>query len=180
VAAEKPAKEVLVVILIGGGSRSGKTRFALDRARQFGDRLAYVATAELRDEEMAARAAMHRAERGDRFTTIEEPRDLAGILRDRSAGFDALVIDCLTLWISNLLEDRVADLNAAAADVAEAADSAAAAVIFVTSEVGCGIVPDNELARRFRDHAGWVNQSFAARAAEVYWMAFGCALKVKG
>ncbi len=168
------------MILVGGGSRSGKTRFALDRARQFGNRLGYVATAELRDEEMIARAVMHRAERGADFTTIEEPRDLSGILRNRSAGFDALVIDCLTLWVNNLLEEGLTDLDKEAGRLAEAAHSAASAVILVTSEVGCGIVPDNETARRFRDQAGWVNQRMAAGAAEVYWMAFGCALKVKG
>lgn len=167
------------MILVGGGSRSGKTAFALNLARGCGPRLAYVATAELFDEEMRERAALHRAERGAGFTTLEEPHDVTGLLARAGSEYDGIVVDCLTLWVTNRLLAG-ADLRSEGARLAEAAASAAAQVVFVTNEVGCGIVPENELARRFRDHAGWVNQAFAGRADAVWWLVFGCPLKVKG
>ncbi|MCS7025981.1 MAG: bifunctional adenosylcobinamide kinase/adenosylcobinamide-phosphate guanylyltransferase [Bryobacteraceae bacterium] len=168
------------MILVGGGSRSGKTRFALDQALRRGSRLGYIATAEIRDEEMRARVQAHRAERGPNFETIEEPRQLAALLHHRGESFDAIVIDCLTLWASNLLLDGQHDLRPAALELARAAAAAKAEVILITNEVGCGIVPENELARRFRDQAGWINQIMADQANEVWWMVFGCGLKVKG
>jgi adenosylcobinamide kinase/adenosylcobinamide-phosphate guanylyltransferase len=168
------------MLLVGGGSRSGKTRFAIDHARSIGSRLAYVATAELLDPEMHQRAAAHRSERGPDFTTIEEPTDVAGWIRRHAGEFDAVVVDCLTLWVSNLLLSGTPDLTVRAADLADAAAVSPSQVIFVTNEVGAGIVPENELARQFRDQAGWVNQAIANRATEVYWMVFGCPLKVKG
>ncbi|MBI3681546.1 MAG: bifunctional adenosylcobinamide kinase/adenosylcobinamide-phosphate guanylyltransferase [Acidobacteria bacterium] len=165
-------------MLVGGGSRSGKTRFALQLARECGRRLAYVATAELLDQEMRERAFAHRAERGDAFTTIEEPRELPGVIRD--ADFDAIVVDCLTIWVSNLLHAGAGDVQSCGRSLVEAAAACPARVILVTNEVGCGIVPDNELARRFRDEAGWMNQMLASRAEQVWWLVFGCPLKVKG
>jgi adenosylcobinamide kinase/adenosylcobinamide-phosphate guanylyltransferase len=142
--------------------------------------LAYVATAELFDDEMRQRAEAHRKERGNGFFTIEEPREIGALLSRRGREFDAVVVDCVTLWISNLLHAGREDLRAECAALAGAAQTCAAQVILVTNEVGCGIVPENELARRFRDEAGWMNQTLAERAAEVYWLVFGCALKVKG
>ena len=163
----------MALVLVGGGARSGKSRWALDRARGCGDRLVYVATAEALDDEMSKRIARHRSERGDEFVTIEEPLDLARAIR--SAEGDAVVVDCLTLWLSNLMrasEDRTEETIAAAKEKH-------ALVIFVTNEVGCGIVPENALAREFRDRAGIMNQRFAEAADEVYWMVFGQALRVK-
>lgn len=163
-------------MLIGGGSRSGKSRQALSMARAAGSNLAFLATAEPFDDEMCGRIEKHQSERGPEFITVEEPLALDAAL-GRASGYDAVVIDCLTLWVSNLMH--------AGQDVAKATERAIAAAIplrravFVTNEVGCGIVPDNALARRFRDEAGWVNQRFAEAAAEVYWMAFGCALRMK-
>ncbi|MCC6392343.1 MAG: bifunctional adenosylcobinamide kinase/adenosylcobinamide-phosphate guanylyltransferase [Bryobacterales bacterium] len=168
------------MILVGGGSRSGKTGFALAAARGRGTRLAYVATAELFDDEMRQRAEAHRKERGGGFVTFEEPREIGALLARRGAEFDAVVVDCVTLWISNLLHAGREDLRAEGAALAGAAQACAAEVILVTNEVGCGIIPENDLARRFRDEAGWMNQTLAERAAEVYWLVFGCALKVKG
>ncbi|MCC6341416.1 MAG: bifunctional adenosylcobinamide kinase/adenosylcobinamide-phosphate guanylyltransferase [Bryobacterales bacterium] len=168
------------MILVGGGSRSGKTGFALAAARKRGTRLAYVAAAELLDDEMKQRAGAHRMERGTEFTTFEEPLEIGALLSRRGAEFDAMVVDCVTLWISNLLHAGREDLRAEGSALAGAAQACAAEVILVTNEVGCGIVPENELARRFRDEAGWMNQTLAARAREVYWLLFGCALKVKG
>jgi adenosylcobinamide kinase/adenosylcobinamide-phosphate guanylyltransferase len=159
----------MALVLVGGGSRSGKSRWALDRARKRGGRLVFIATAEALDEEMSGRIARHRAERGDEFLTVEEPRELAQAIR--SVQGDAIVVDCLTLWLANVMGD--------ADDVIAAAKSVNALVICVTNEVGCGIVPENALAREFRDRAGVMNQRFAEAADEVYWMVFGQPFKVK-
>ena len=132
----------------------------------------YVATAEALDDEMAARIAKHRAERGNEFVTIEAPLDLAGAIR--SLACDAIVIDCLTLWLSNSMgvPDKTEETIAVALE-------STADVIIVTNEVGCGIVPESALAREFRDRAGRMNQRFAEAADEVYWMIFGQALRIK-
>ena len=159
----------MALVLVGGGARSGKSRWALERARKRGGRLVYIATAEALDDEMSGRIARHRAERESAFRTIEEPRELARAIR--STDGDALIVDCLTLWLANGMGDVEDTIGAAKEHTGE--------VIFVTNEVGCGIVPDNALAREFRDLAGLVNQRFAEAADEVYWMVFGQALRVK-
>jgi adenosylcobinamide kinase/adenosylcobinamide-phosphate guanylyltransferase len=159
----------MALVLVGGGARSGKSRWALDRARKRGGRLVFIATAEALDEEMSARIAKHRAERESAIQTIEEPRELARAIR--SAQADAIVVDCLTLWLANVTGDVDETITAAKEQTAE--------VIVVTNEVGCGIVPENALAREFRDRAGIANQRFADAAGEVYWMVFGQALRVK-
>lgn len=168
------------MILVGGGSRSGKTRFALQLAEAAGPRLAYLATAALLDDGMRERARMHRVERADRFVTLEEPDHPAQLLAQEASRFDAIVVDCLTLWISNRMLAGVADLRQEAEVFASTCSTLPARVVLVTNEVGAGIVPDNELAIRFRDQAGWVNQIFASHATEVWWTVFGCPLKVKG
>lgn len=167
-----------MIILIGGGSRSGKTRFALDIARRHGKRLAYIATAQLLDEEMNQRAAAHRHERGPEFDTIEEPIQLANALT--SVNHEAIVIDCLTLWLSNLmLATPPFDIEHETTVLLNTAVAADSSIIFITNEVGCGIVPENELARRFRDAAGYLNQKAAASAREAYFLAFGCPIRLK-
>jgi adenosylcobinamide kinase/adenosylcobinamide-phosphate guanylyltransferase len=177
VAAEVPQKKFMALILVGGGARSGKSRWALSRARQRGGRLVYIATAEALDEEMAARIVKHRAERDSAFQTIEEPLDLARSLR--SADGDAIVVDCLTLWLSNRMHASLDQTLDQTEDAIAAAAAQKAEVIVVTNEVGCGIVPENALAREFRDLAGIMNQRFAEAADEVYWMVFGQPLRVK-
>lgn len=164
------------MILVGGGSRSGKTRQALALARSRGGRLGFIATAEALDDEMKDRIDAHRRDRGADFTTIEEPLELVEAIELHAPRFDAIVVDCLTLWLSNLM---AAETEIPTAQLIAGSLASAAQVIFVTSEVGCGIVPENALARRFRDEAGWMNQKIAAAASEVYWMAFGCAMRVK-
>lgn len=166
----------MAIVLIGGGSRSGKSRQALALARSSGSRFAFIATGEAFDAEMSTRIARHRSERGPEFTTIEEPLDLDAAL-NKATEFDAVVVDCLTLWLSNLMHSDW-DIDEATARVLHAASRLRQAV-FVTNEVGSGIVPDNALARRFRDEAGRMNQRFAEAAAEVYFMAFGCALRLR-
>jgi adenosylcobinamide kinase/adenosylcobinamide-phosphate guanylyltransferase len=169
VAAEIETKKFMALVLVGGGARSGKSRWALERARKRGGRLVFIATAEALDDEMSGRILKHRAERGDDFETIEEPRELARAIR--SAQGDAIVVDCLTLWLANGMGDVEGTIAAVKEHTAE--------TIVVTNEVGCGIVPDNALAREFQDRAGVVNQRFAEAADEVYWMVFGQALRVK-
>ena len=163
------------IVLVGGGGRSGKSRYALELARARGSRLAFLATAQAFDREMADRIARHREERASEFATIEEPRDIARAIASHT-GFDAIVVDCLTLWVSNLM---LAEIEVEVEPVIEAARANPTTIVFVTNEVGCGIVPENALARRFRDLAGRVNQQIAAAADEVYYMAFGIPLKVK-
>jgi adenosylcobinamide kinase/adenosylcobinamide-phosphate guanylyltransferase len=168
----------VAIVLIGGGARSGKSRHALELARKRGSRLVFLATAETFDEEMARRVALHRAERGTEFSTIEEPLEIAAAIR-KTQDADAIVLDCLTLWLSNLMLTFGRDADAEIEELIEAARSSSAAVIAVTNEVGCGIVPDNALSRDFRDRAGILNQRVAAAADEVYWMIFGQPLRVK-
>jgi adenosylcobinamide kinase/adenosylcobinamide-phosphate guanylyltransferase len=168
----------VAIILIGGGARSGKSRHALELARKRGSRLIFLATAEAFDEEMAARVAHHRTERGAEFSTIEEPLEIAAAIR-KTTDADAIVVDCLTLWLSNIMLTFGRDVDAEIEQFIAAAQSSPAAVIAVTNEVGCGIVPDNTLGRDFRDHSGLLNQRVAAAAEEVYWMIFGQPLRVK-
>lgn len=167
------------ITLIGGGARSGKSRYALDFARRSGSRLAFVATARAEDDEMRHRIALHQEERGPEFTTFEEPLAVAALLAEEGGRFDAIVVDCLTLWLSNLLFASPAEVSNECALLVDAAVHTPARVLLVTNEVGCGIVPENALARQFRDLAGRLNQDAAAAAAEVYWMVFGVPLKVK-
>lgn len=168
----------MAIILIGGGARSGKSRHALELARKRGSRLVFLATAQAYDEEMAARVAKHRAERGADFSTVEEPLEIAAAIR-KTADADAVVLDCLTLWLSNIMLTFGRDVDTEIENLIQAAQATPTTVIAVTNEVGCGIVPDNTLGRDFRDHAGVLNQRVAAAAEEVYWMIFGQPLRVK-
>ncbi len=168
----------MAVILIGGGARSGKSRYAMERALALGPRRAFLATAQVWDEEMRARVTAHQQERQQRFTTFDTPFELARTLKGESC--DVYVIDCLTLWLTNLmLSDPPRDIGAETALLIDTLESVSGTVLLVTNEVGCGIVPENELARRFRDEAGRLNQRIAAAADEVWWMVFGCPLRVK-
>jgi adenosylcobinamide kinase/adenosylcobinamide-phosphate guanylyltransferase len=166
------------IILVGGGARSGKSRHALELARKRGSRLVFLATAESFDEEMAARIAKHRVERGAEFVTVEEPLEIAAAIR-KIDDADAIVLDCLTLWLSNIMLTFGRDVDAEIEKLIQAAQSSRAAVIAVTNEVGCGIVPESTLGRDYRDHSGILNQRVGAVAEEVYWMIFGQPLRVK-
>lgn len=162
-----------------GGARSGKTAHALERARRLPrERLIMIATAQALDGEMTERIARHQAERGDTWTTIEAPLDLAGAVRGLAAG-DVAVVDCLTLWLTNQMMAE-AQIAPAVADLVEALAQSPAALVVISNEVGQGIVPDNALARRFRDEAGWMHQKVAAAAdrVEVIWA--GLPLSLKG
>ena len=167
------------IILIGGGSRSGKSTYALARAREIGERLGFIATAEAHDEEMEQRIARHREDRPADFTTIEEPLNLCDALIGCEGRFDAVVIDCLTLWLSNLMLTECSDLEGAFTELIHTSRKSGFSILLVTNEVGCGVVPDTELGRRFRDAAGRLNQLVAGAASEVHWTVFGIPVRVK-
>jgi adenosylcobinamide kinase/adenosylcobinamide-phosphate guanylyltransferase len=168
------------VVLITGGARSGKSRYAEERAREAGARLLYLATAEAGDEEMARRIAAHRERRGLQWMTVEEPIELSRELLRRCGEVDCAQVDCLTLWMSNLL--LLHDVEAVTKKIDELIDALTLLdfhVFFVTNEVGSSIVPDNALARSFRDLAGWTNQRVAQVADEVILMVAGLPVFVK-
>ncbi len=161
-----------------GGARSGKSRFAQARAEAWSLDLVFVATGQPFDNEMIDRITRHQADRGPRWSTIEAPVELATAILEHSRPNRLLLIDCLTLWTSNLLlGDR--DISAASRELTEAISTAQGPLILVANEVGLGIVPDNALARRFRDEAGRINQAVAAIAEEVTFVAAGLPLKMK-
>ncbi len=172
-----------MLILVTGGSRSGKSRFALQTAMRFPEPRVLLATAQAFDDEMKARIEGHRRSRPAGWSTVEEPREVPRALRSALQTAGTVVVDCLTLWISNLVlqNEGFDELAAAAAakDLAGAAAGSAAGVIVVTNEVGSGVVPDNALARRFRDCAGRTNQVLAAAADEVHFLVSGIPLAIK-
>ncbi len=173
------------LVLVTGGARSGKSSLAVRLAADLSERVCYVATCELRDDEMSERIRRHRAERPDSWRTIEEPVDVSGVIDGLDPGeWDVVLIDCLTLWVANMMGDLPpADFEQQAAERAAALAGAcrrfAGDVIIVTNEVGSGIVPDNELARVFRDAAGRCNQTIGAEADEVYLTAAGIPVRIK-
>lgn len=168
--------------LVVGGCRSGKSRYALELAeRGFGARKVFMATCVPADGEMRCRVERHQAERGPSWTTVESPVRIAEDLLYHSNRADGIIVDCLTLWVSNLmLEDP--DLDAVACRVRMLTDAlrqTRCPVVLVSNEVGAGIVPENALARRFRDAAGFVNQQVARCADTVVWMVAGIPVTVK-
>ena len=172
------------ITLVIGGCRSGKSRHALEIAEQINARRqVFVATCQPGDDEMHRRVQQHRRQRSDRWQTVEEPLELAKVIGTWAAPQSIVLIDCLTMWISNFLlesEDNDPQGTITRTDgLVEALQKAAGPVILVTNEVGAGIVPENQLARRFRDAAGSVNQQVAAVAARVVWMVAGIPVKVK-
>ncbi|MFA7404256.1 MAG: bifunctional adenosylcobinamide kinase/adenosylcobinamide-phosphate guanylyltransferase [Pelobacteraceae bacterium] len=173
-------------IFITGGARSGKSTFAEQRAVAFGAPLCYLATAQALDSEMDERVRRHRDRRGADWTTIEEPIHLSQALARCDGQFGVILVDCVTLWLSNLLfkyEDAGENIEERiAGDVQRLKGTLhgmATPVILVSNEVGMGIVPDNSLARLFRDIAGTTNQSLAAAADEVQAVISGIPLKLK-
>jgi adenosylcobinamide kinase/adenosylcobinamide-phosphate guanylyltransferase len=186
---ESPVGEAAVIkplfVLVGGGARSGKSRFALGRALALGQhgvhgRCLFVATAEEGDDEMRARIARHREERGARMHTVEAPLELPAAVDD-VIRHDAVLVDCLTLWLSNLLlrgatvdevVRRVDDLRAAVA-------RRRVPIVLVTNEVGMGLVPDTPLGRAFRDVVGLAHQRLARDADEIHVAVLGLLLRLR-
>ena len=149
-------------LLVLGGARSGKSRYAQHRSETIDGRLAYIATAEARDDEMHQRIDRHRADRGERWFTIEAPLDLPAAIAEADVKADAILVDCLTLWLSNLI---LADLPVPVDALERAMSECRHPIALVANEVGFGIVPHNALARRFRDEAGRLNQRIAGGGA---------------
>ncbi len=169
------------IYFITGGARSGKSSFAEKLAVELEGKRAYVATAQALDAEMAAKIDKHRRDRSSIWDTYEEPLAVADLLRKLSGRYQVVLLDCLTLWLSNVIahtdgdgvvQDRVEELVKVLA-------SFDGTCLVVSNEVGLGIVPDNPLARKFRDLAGMLNQRVAQTADEVYFTAAGIPMKIK-
>jgi adenosylcobinamide kinase/adenosylcobinamide-phosphate guanylyltransferase len=165
-------------LLVLGGARSGKSRHAQAMAEAFEGDLVFIATAQAFDDEMTAKIARHRADRGARWRTVEAPLDLAGTILSEGKVGVVLLVDCLTLWASNLLLSEE-DAEPRIAALLSAISASPARIILVSNEVGLGIVPDNALARRFRDLAGEVNQRVAAAVETVDLAVAGLTLRLK-
>lgn len=170
-----PGKSVLVL----GGARSGKSSYAEKMAQSSGLQPLYLATGRAFDDEMENRIAIHQARRGSDWQTVEEPLDLVGALTLHVAVDRFVLVDCLTLWLTNLMMAE-RDVATETAGLVAMLPNLAGPVVFVSNEVGFGIVPENRMAREFRDHAGFLHQAVAAVADEVYLIAAGLPLKLKG
>ncbi|WP_025899660.1 bifunctional adenosylcobinamide kinase/adenosylcobinamide-phosphate guanylyltransferase [Sneathiella glossodoripedis] len=166
------------ITFVLGGARSGKSRFAEQLAIDSGLNKIYVATSQIFDAEMQERVNLHQQSRGGDWITIEEPIDLGKILKTQTGSGNILLIDCLTLWLTNLvLAER--NIEDAGNSICDALQQANGPVILVSNEVGLGIVPENEMARRFRDHAGILHQKIAALADRVYLITAGLPQQLK-
>lgn len=171
------------IIFIIGGCRSGKSKYALKMAEELSeDKKVFIATCVPHDDEMKQRIAQHQKERSHSWNTIEEPVQLPEIIAERGKQANVILVDCLTLWITNLwleansqkkLEDHVSQL-------VHVLKEAHCPVVLVSNEVGTGIVPENKLARQFRDSMGWVNQAIAGCSNKVIWMVAGIPVTIKG
>jgi adenosyl cobinamide kinase/adenosyl cobinamide phosphate guanylyltransferase len=165
----------VTLVVFVGGARSGKSTHAIERARAAAAPVFFIATGEAGDEEMAARIERHRAERPGEWTTVEEPADLERAVAAVPQGATAIV-DCLSLWVANVLDEDGVEARAEAA--ACAASTRDGLTIAVTNEVGLGIVPDNAVARRYRDVLGRVNATWVDAAHEAYFIVAGRALRL--
>ncbi len=175
------------IVLVTGGTRSGKSSYAQDRAEALPGRRCFLATCQVSDEEMKQRVAKHQAQRDhENWDTIEEPLDIGSCV-EKENQYDVFLIDCLTLWIANVMDDRKKNgkdnsesaFSAAVRNLLRQLQHADATVFVVTNEVGLGIVPENSAARRFRDLVGLCNQIIASQADEVVLLCCGLPLYLK-
>ena len=171
------------LIFIIGGCRSGKSKHALQTAEKMpGNRKIYIATCVPQDNEMKQRVARHQKERSQNWVTVEEPLHLPQALLENSPKADVMLVDCLTLWVSNLLmeTDDEEKLEEAISQLIDTLEKATCPIVLVSNEVGTGIVPENRLARQYRDIIGLANQAVAKTAGKVIWMVAGIPVTVKG
>lgn len=178
------------IILVTGGCRSGKSNFALEYAEKISPHRLFIATCPVIDVEMTDRVDAHKKERNGRgWNTVEEEGDLAFILDREKNKYDVILIDCITLWVNNVLfkqgveylpREVSAEISALCQKWLDVAEQIGATLVCVTNEVGLGIVPENKLARLYRDVVGSCNQLIAARASEVYLVSCGISLRLKG
>jgi adenosylcobinamide kinase/adenosylcobinamide-phosphate guanylyltransferase len=169
------------IIFIIGGAKSGKSTYALKDASRLAGKKAYIATAEALDEEMRERIEKHKNQRGEDWDTYEEPLRIAKVIQETEGKYTAIVIDCLTLWLSNIMHSGFDIRN----EIENLIDTLRVShhtsrIYIVSNEVGMGIVPENEMARKFRDFAGILNQKVAEVSDEVYLLAAGIPVKIKG
>lgn len=167
------------VTLVLGGARSGKSAFAEQLVEAASATRLYLATGQAWDEEMRTRISTHQERRGTGWETVEAPVELAEALADTARADRPVLVDCLTLWVTNLMLGEH-DIDAAFDRLAKTLPGLKGPVVFVSNEVGLGIVPDNAMARAFRDHAGRLHQTIAGLADEVHFVAAGLPLKMKG
>jgi adenosylcobinamide kinase/adenosylcobinamide-phosphate guanylyltransferase len=172
------------ITFLTGGCRSGKSRHALELAQKFaGDQLIFIATCVPFDEEMKQRVARHKKDRGKNWITLEVPIELPEAIRENSAQGNVILVDCLTLWVSNLLmqapESTESEIMGFVGDLEQSLQTMQCPAFLVSNEVGTGIVPENKIARQFRDIIGMANQRVAACADEVIWMVSGIPVIVK-
>ena len=169
--------------LVIGGCRSGKSRYAEQWvAENFSDKV-FVATLEARnDAEMDQRIALHLQSRGTGWLTVEEPLDLVGVLAKNATGAEVFLVDCLTMWITNMMMQDFSDekIQGEVALLCEALCGLDTSVVLVANEVGLGIVPESPMGRRFRDLAGWTNQQMALVCEQVIFVAAGLPMRLKG
>ncbi len=169
-------------IFILGGARSGKSRYAVELAKKLSRKVVFIATAEPFDEEMKKRIKKHKSSRPRYWELIEESRNISPVLRKLNSRFEVVIVDCMGLLVSNLLEDSLKDneIKKKIKVLFDAIGGAEPAVILVSNEAGMGVVPDNPLARRFRDLLGLINQMAAERADDVFFMQAGIPVCIKG
>lgn len=167
------------VTLVLGGARSGKSVFGEALVLNSGLAPVYVATAQAWDDEMRKRIGTHKARRGPEWVSVEEPDDLEGAVKREAREGRAVLVDCLTVWVTNLMMAE-ADVAARCRGLCEALAGIESPVVLVSNEVGLGIVPENRMAREFRDHAGRLHQDLAALANQFFFVAAGLPLKMKG
>ena len=180
----------LSLIFITGGARSGKSRYAVELAKQKGGKVAFIATAIAGDEEMTQRILLHQAARPSDWTTIEESINVSQAITDVVSNHDTIIVDCLTLLITNLVfeppyqeeinDEKEQKIYAAVGKIIETTENLDATVIVISNELGMGLVPEDALARRFRDVAGRANQLMAEAADEVYVCISGIPMRIKG
>ena len=170
------------ITFVIGGCRSGKSGHAQALAEEISGPKLYIATCVPLDDEMRTRARLHQQQRGQDWDTREEPVELAAEIRANRGRYAVILVDCLTLWTSNILlsPDGKPGLDEACAALVDSLGSEGCPVILVSNEVGAGIVPENALARAYRDEAGRINQQIAAAADRVVWMVAGIPVSIKG
>jgi adenosylcobinamide kinase/adenosylcobinamide-phosphate guanylyltransferase len=179
--ANSPMNRSHPVVLILGGARSGKSTYAQKLAERWWPRPLYLAPAETLDDEMADRVKLHQENRGSRWACVEETLDIAKIIKDSTPARDGVLLDCATLWLTNvLLKEGVAGIEARKRALIDALKTCPTGVIIVSNEVGMGIVPEYPLGRDFRDQQGWLNQELAAIADIVIFVIAGIPMFLKG
>ncbi len=166
------------ITLILGGARSGKSRFAEKQALACQKERLYLATSQIFDDEMKTRIDKHKLDRGPDWITIEEPLEISDLLKREASPDRVILLDCLTLWVTNLMMAE-RNMKSAFANLVDTLQTLKGDVILVSNEVGQGIVPDNKMAREFRDLAGWLHQDIAAIADKVYFVTAGLPQRLK-